>query len=57
MSASSFPSLWLLHADDADATADAAAALKELAERLALTPEKTEAWLHQVRAMRGHLGP
>jgi len=44
-------------AEDVDASADAVAALRELQERLDLTPEKTEAWLRQIRAMRGHVGP
>jgi predicted DNA-binding protein len=44
-------------AEDVDTSADAVAALRELQERFALTPEKTEAWLRQVREMRGHVGP
>ena len=35
-----------------DTSADAVAALQELQEKLALTPEKTEAWLREVRALR-----
>jgi predicted transcriptional regulator len=38
--------------EDVDASADALAALGELQERLALTPEKTEAWLRETRALR-----
>lgn len=38
--------------DEADAAADALAALEELQKRLALTPEKTEAWLRELRALR-----
>lgn len=44
-------------AEEVDASADAAAALKQLQERLDLTPAKTEAWLRQIREMRGHVGP
>lgn len=44
-------------AEDVDASADAMAALRELQERLALTPEKADAWVRQVREMRGHVGP
>jgi gamma-glutamyltranspeptidase len=38
--------------EEADLSANATAALKELQERLALTPEKTEAWLRETRALR-----
>lgn len=38
--------------DEMDAAADAIAALEELQKRLALTPEKTEAWLRETRALR-----
>ena len=44
-------------AEDVDASADAVAAFKELQERLDLTPEKADAWLRQIREMRGHVGP
>ena len=44
-------------AEDVDASADAVAAFKELQERLGLTPEKADAWLRQIREMRGHVGP
>lgn len=38
--------------EEVDAAADAMAALEELQDRLALTPEKTEAWLRETRAIR-----
>jgi len=38
--------------EEVDAAADAVAALEELQNRLALTPEKTEAWLRETRALR-----
>lgn len=38
--------------EEVDAAADAIAALEELQDRLALTPEKTEAWLRETRAIR-----
>lgn len=38
--------------EEADAAADSVAALRELQERLALTPEKVEAWLRETRALR-----
>lgn len=38
--------------EEVDAAADAIAALEELHDRLALTPEKTEAWLRETRAIR-----
>lgn len=38
--------------DEVDASAEAIAALRELQDRLALTPEKTEAWLRETRALR-----
>ena len=44
-------------AEDVDASADAATALRQLQAKLNLTPEKTEAWLRQIREMRGHVGP
>jgi len=44
-------------AEDVDASADAVAAFKELQERLDLTPEKADAWLRQIREMRGQVGP
>ena len=40
-----------------DAASDSLAALKELQERLALTPEQVEAWVQEVRAMREGRGP
>jgi Zn-dependent peptidase ImmA (M78 family) len=43
--------------EEVDAAADALAALKEIQERLALTPEKTEAWLRELREMREGWGP
>jgi predicted DNA-binding protein len=43
--------------EEVDAAGDALAALKELQERLALTPEKTEAWLRHLRELRGGRGP
>jgi predicted DNA-binding protein len=44
-------------AEDVDTSADAVTALRELQDRLALTPEKAEAWLRRVRELRGHEGP
>jgi predicted DNA-binding protein len=38
--------------EEADTSANAVAALEELQSRLALTPEKTEAWLREVQALR-----
>lgn len=38
--------------EEVDAAADAIAALKELQDRLELTPEKTEAWVRETRAIR-----
>ena len=43
--------------DEADAASDAIAALEELQRRLALTPEKTEAWLRHARELREGWGP
>lgn len=43
--------------EEVDAAADALAALQELQERLALTPEKTEAWLRELREIREVGGP
>ena len=40
-----------------DSAADGMAALKELQERLALSPEQVEAWLREVRALREDRGP
>jgi predicted transcriptional regulator len=40
-----------------DAASDSMAALKELQERLALTPEQVEAWVQEVRAMREGRSP
>ena len=38
--------------DEVDAASDAIAALKELQNSLSLTPEQTEAWLRETRALR-----
>ncbi len=38
--------------EEVDRAAEQLAALTELRERLALTPEKTEAWLREARALR-----
>jgi len=38
--------------EEVDASADAVAALEALQERLSLTPEKTEAWVRETRALR-----
>lgn len=38
--------------EEVDASADAIAALEELQDRLALTPEKADAWLRETRAIR-----
>ena len=38
--------------EQVDASAESIAALKELQARLALTPEKTEAWLRETRVLR-----
>ena len=40
-----------------DSAAVSIAALKELQERLALSPEQVEAWVQEVRAMREGRGP
>jgi predicted transcriptional regulator len=40
-----------------DSAAVSIAALKELQERLDLSPEQVEAWLQEVRAMREGTGP
>ena len=40
-----------------DSAATAITALKELQERLALTPEQVEAWVQEVRAMREGRSP
>lgn len=43
--------------DEADAAADAMAALKELHERHVLTTEQADAWIREIRAERGSGGP
>ncbi len=43
--------------EETDAASDALAAFEELRERLALTPEKTEAWLREVEGLREGWGP
>ena len=40
-----------------DAAADALSALEELQERLALTEEKADAWIREIRAQREARGP
>lgn len=43
--------------EETDAASHALAAFEELQERLALTPEKTEAWLREVEGLREGWGP
>ncbi len=43
--------------EEVDAAADALAALEELRERLALTEEKADAWIREIRAQREARGP
>ena len=43
--------------EEADAASDALAAFEDLHRRLALTPEKTEAWIQEVKGLRDGWGP
>ncbi len=43
--------------EDADAAADSLVALREIQERLELTPEKMSAWLREAKALRKGPGP
>lgn len=43
--------------EETDAASDALAAFQTLHERLALTPERTAAWLREVRGLREGWGP
>ncbi len=43
--------------EEADRASDALAALEELQERLALDKEQVEAWLRELRALRGGSRP
>lgn len=43
--------------EEADLASDAIAALDELQERLALTEEKADAWIREIRAGREARGP
>ncbi len=40
--------------EEVDTSADARAALKELQERFPLSEEQADAWIREIRRMRGH---